>query len=377
VALSGADFEFVDKASLQSVARDAKPAEVKFTLPLGKRAGPQNSVTVDIDTEKRGSYRLLLSQADGVAHELPLTILPPNPKLTDLPIRLNVDEMNEPIHLHGSGLERIESISSNAGKIAGAADANEWSGSIALTPDLTTGQRFPLILRVNGLVDPITVPEAIEIVGPRPRILSVQRSLAGALGVEIGADELPVGMAAGFALRVDHLYDAVGSRLELRCEGGQLRKFLTLSTNEALANASLTVAGPGVLYLAVDPGAIGYAGCRLAATVIRDPEGRSDRFFLGRLVRVPRLDKFTLTTEKIGESSYVGILEGHDLDVIEKTGWDGVHGVPVNSIPTPTPGDASRQTVQIVLPWPAPGPHSPLYVWLRGGAEGRKTDIAY
>ena len=58
------------------------------------------------------------------------------------------------------------------------------------------------------------------------------------------------------------------------------------------------------------------------------------------MIRVPRLDKFTLTTEKIGDSSYAGILEGRDLDVIEKAGWDAQHGVRVESIPTPVPGDS-------------------------------------
>ncbi|MBZ5616975.1 MAG: hypothetical protein LAO23_23505 [Acidobacteriia bacterium] len=207
--------------------------------------------------------------------------------------------------------------------------------------------------------------------------MSLQKSLAGALGIELGSDELPIGISVGLVLTVDHLHDTIRPRLELGCEAGQSRQSLTLSPGEASSSAGLTLAGPGALYLSVDPGAIGYAGCHLAATVILDPEGRSDRFFLGRLVRVPRLDKFTLTTEKIGDSSYAGILEGHDLDVIEKTGWDVDHGVPVESIPTPVPGDPSPQTVRIVLPWPAPGPHALLYVWLRGESHGRKTAVAY
>ena len=93
----------------------------------------------------------------------------------------------------------------------------------------------------------------------------------------------------------------------------------------------MTLAGPGTLYLSVDPGSVGYSGCRLAATVILDPEGRSERFVLGRVVRVPRLEKFALTNERVGDSSYAGTLEGRDLDVIEKAGWDATHGVPVRS----------------------------------------------
>jgi hypothetical protein len=129
----------------------------------------------------------------------------------------------------------------------------------------------------------------------------------------------------------------------------------------------------------VDPGAVGYPGCSLSATVILDPEGRSNALVLGRVIRVPRLDSFTLSTEKVGDSSYAGTLEGRDLDVIEKAGWDAAHGLPVDSIPTPLPPvhNEPRQTLRMVLPWPAPSPHAPLYVWLRGEAQGRKTGVSF
>ena len=377
VELARADFEFLEKVAIESTARDAKPSEVAFTLPLGRRAGPQNSVTVYIDTAKQGSYRLLLTQSDGAAHKIPVTILPPNPQISDLPIRLNMGETREPIRLVGSGLERIEAASTDAGEITGTPDSESWSGEIRLKAGLTKGQSFPLVLKIKSLDNPVTVPHAIEIVGPRPKIRSVQKSLAGALEIELGADELPAGTAVGLALAVDHLYDSTHPRLELGCEAGELRRSLTLSAGESSGGASLTSAGPGALYLSVDPGAVGYAGCRLSATVIVNPEGRSDPFVLGRVIRVPTLAKFTLTTEKVGGSSYAGILEGRDLDVIEKAGWDAAHGVPVESIPTPLPGDSSRQTLRLVLLWPAPGPHAPLYVWLRGESQGRKTAVAY
>ena len=377
VELARADFEFLEKVAIESTARDAKPSEVAFTLPLGRRAGPQNSVTVYIDTAKQGSYRLLLTQSDGAAHKIPVTILPPNPQISDLPIRLNMGETREPIRLVGSGLERIEAASTDAGEITGTPDSESWSGEIRLKAGLTKGQSFPLVLKIKSLDNPVTVPHAIEIVGPRPKIRSVQKSLAGALEIELGADELPAGTAVGLALAVDHLYDSTHPRLELGCEAGELRRSLTLSAGESSGGASLTSAGPGALYLSVDPGAVGYAGCRLSATVIVNPEGRSDPFVLGRVIRVPTLAKFTLTTEKVGGSSYAGILEGRDLDVIEKAGWENANGVPVESIPTPLPGGPARQTLRLVLPWPAPGPHAPLYVWLRGEPQGRKTAVAY
>ncbi len=160
VTLSGVDFEFLEKVALQSSARDAKPAEVGFKLPLGKRAGPQDSVTVDIDIPKQGSYRLLLTQSDGVAHEAPVTVLPPNPKISNLPIRLNMEETREAIRMQGTGLERIEAASSEAGEITGTQASPGWSGEIALKAGLVKGRKFPLLLKVKGLDSPVTVPDA-------------------------------------------------------------------------------------------------------------------------------------------------------------------------------------------------------------------------
>jgi hypothetical protein len=382
VELTGADFEFLESVSITSSARDAKPVEVPFTLPLGKRAGVQNVVMVNIDTAKQGSYYFSLMQSDGVAHKVPVTILPPNPKIANLPVRLNVGETREAILLSGSGLDRVDAVLSDAGAIAGAPDSGNWSGEIQLKAGLKSGQTFALSLKVKGLENPLTLPDAIEIVGPRPKIRSLQKSLAGALGIEIGADELPAGTPAGLVLTVDHLHDATRPKLELDCQAGQLRQSLTLSPGGPSTGASLTSAGPGALYLSIDPGVVGYPGCRLSATVIVDPEGRSDPFVLGRVIRLPRLDKFTLTGEKVGDASYAGALEGHDLDVIEKVGWDATNGLPVDAIPTPLPPlpndhDPSRQTLRLVLPWPAPGPHAPLYIWLRGESQGRKTAVAY
>ncbi len=375
--LSGTDFEFLERVALASTARDSRPVDVNFTLPEGKRAGPQNSVSLNFEIPKRGAYRLLLTQSDGVTHEMPLTTLPPNPKISNLPVRLNTGETREPIQLRGTGMERIEAVSSEAGEITGAPDSHGWSGEIAIKAGLARRQRFPLVLKVAGLENLLTVPDALEVVGPRPRIQSVQKSLAGALGIEIGADELPAGTAAGLVLTVDHLRDGSRPRLELGCETGELRQQLTLSPGEPSTAASLTFAGPAALYLSVDPAAIGYAGCRLTATAIVEPEGRSAPFVIGRVIRVPHLDKFALTAERVGDSAYAGSLEGRDLDVIEKTGWDGQNGVPVDSIPTPIPGDPTRQTLRVLLPWPAPAPHAPLYIWLRGERQGRKTSVAY
>ncbi len=377
VELTGANFEFLDKASLEPSTAEGKPIEEAFTLPQGKRAGEQDRVRLSLDTSKAGAFRLLLAQSDGVEHQVPITILPPNPKISNCPIRVNLGEARQAIHLEGAGVERIESISSEAGEITGALDGRRWKGLIALKPGIAEGQRFSVLLKVQGLDTPVSIPDAIEVVAPRPRIQSVRKSLAGELGIDLGPDELPAGTAVGLVLSVDHLHTGARPRLDLACEEGAARQPLTLTPGEPSSHGALAFAGPGALYLSIDPGVVGYAGCRLSATLAVEPEGRSDPVTLGRVIRIPRLDRFTLTTEKLGDSSYAGILEGRDLDVIDKTGWDAEHGGPVQSIPVPAPGDPGKQTLRIALPWPAPAPHAPLYVWLRGETTGRKTTVVY
>ena len=95
VELRGPDFEFLQGATLVSSARNAKAAPVEFALPLGKGGGPQNVVAVDIDTAKRGDYTLAFTQSDGVARKAPITILPPSPKVSNLPLRLNAGETKQ------------------------------------------------------------------------------------------------------------------------------------------------------------------------------------------------------------------------------------------------------------------------------------------
>lgn len=384
VKMTGADFEFVEKAWLEPKASPkqmgapAAPRDLTYRLPLGKRAGEQRSIEVSVDTATPGAYLLALAQSDGTKHELPVTILPPNPKLTNLPIRVNLGETSQPIRLEGSGLDRIESLATEAGTMTGAAKGREWPGVFRMKPGLSAGARFPLTLKVAGLSEPVTLDDGVEVVGPRPTIVSVRSSMPGNLGIEIHDGELPAGAVVGLALKVDHLYGASGQPVvSIGCADGDLRSQLKLLPNEQAGGASLTQAGPGSLFLSLDAGKVGFPGCRLTATVATEPEGRSDPEPLGRVVRLPKVEQLSLSNQKSGEANYLGVLKGSDLDIVEKVGWDAQNGVPVDSIPTPVPGEAGKQTLRIALPWPAPQPHAPLYVWLRDEPQGRQTSVTY
>jgi hypothetical protein len=385
VKLTGTDFEFVNKVELQKVVPHApKPSAVLFDLPLGARQGEQKTMTVDIDTASPGQYRLLLAQSgdarsDGAAHALPIAILPPNPKISGLPIRVNIGEKEQELRLEGSGLARVETASSAAGAISGDADGDAWAGKIQLNPEAKPGQRFSLLLKVQGRQEPLTLENAILVVGPRPSISSVQKSLPPDPPIEIRDDELPAGTSVGLLLAVSHLRQSNGEagrpQLDLSCSSGELRKALTLEPDERTKQASLSFAGPDALFLAIDPGSVGYPDCELAARVRADPRGASDPFPLGRVVRLPVLDQFTLTDQSLGANVYAGTLRGRDLDVIEKTGWDAGAGQLVAGIPTPVVGEPGEEVLRVALPWPAPAPHAPLYIWLHGETTGRHTSL--
>ncbi|MBS1853730.1 MAG: hypothetical protein JST11_00075 [Acidobacteria bacterium] len=381
ITLSGADFEFLEKAGVAKAGVEtAKIAAAHFTLPLGPRQGPQNTVRVEIDTAARGAYRLLLTQSGGRMDEVPLTVQPRNPALTELPVRVNRQPGAQPLRLTGSGLDRVEAISSEAGEIHGAAADAGWTGTIELKPDAVVGTIYALSLKVKGLDGPLKVPGAIKVFGARPVITGVRKAIPDTLGLTLRPDELPSGTTVGLSLEIRQYRDPSSGeegtpRVELGCKSGGLRSAIKLSPDAG--GSGLRVAAPGLLFLSIDPGTVGYPGCLLTATVEIEPEGRSGATVLGKVIRVPKLDEFTLTNEQIDPSTYAGVLKGRDLDVIEKTGWDPHHGVPVQTVPAPVPGDAAEQTMRVALPWPAPAPHAPLYVWLRGEAEGRKTTVSY
>jgi hypothetical protein len=377
VTLEGADFQFVEGVAVERAdVRRAQPAEAHFTLPEGRRAGEQRTMEVELETAARGPYRLLLAQGDGLTYETPFEVLPPNPKIANLPFRPNVGEAEQRLALEGSGLERIEKLLTDAGEIELAAPGVAGRPAVfRLSASAAKGDRFPVRMKVRGLDDAVELGGAIEVAGPRPRIVSARKSLAQEHSVALREEEVPAGATASFALSLQNIEGT--PRIEIACDGNrELRKRLGLAPGDRTGGASLDVAGEGLLFLSLDPGLVGQPGCRLTAAVVCH-SGASDPFHLGQVVRVPRIEQFSLTDEKLGEDIYAGVLKGQDLETIEKAGWDAENGLPVQAIPSPAPGDPRKQVLRIALPWPAPSPRAPVYVWLRGETQGRSTGARY
>lgn len=148
----------------------------------------------------------------------------------------------------------------------------------------------------------------------------------------------------------------------------------TARAGEKTAAVQFTGAGDGAWFLSLDPGSVGQSGCTLQATIETEALGKSDPFALGKLVRLPRVENFALSDEKVGEG-FAGTLRGFDLETIDKTGWNAQGGVAVPELPRPVAGEGAKQSLRIAMPWPSPTPKSPLYIWLRGETEGRATRV--
>jgi hypothetical protein len=308
-----------------------------------------------------------------VEHQAPFRILPPHPELTGLPLRANLGEQDQVFVLSGQGLDRIRSLDCDRAQLR-----MNGGGEVHLTlaPDVQKGERLDLELAVEGVNAPVPVEAAIEVVGPRPNINGSRVSLPDELGIELRNGELPTGSFASFSLQIGPLDSE--PQLDLSCSD----ESLTLQATQAVAgqqSAGLRVrdAGPGTLFLSFDPGAIGRAGCELRVTISTPDQGASEPFPLGKIVRLPAINQFDLTAELAGPEQYFATVEGEDLELIERVGWDAFNGVPVESLPVPVAAGGHRQTLRIALPWPSPAPHAPLYVWLRGEESGRATTARF
>jgi hypothetical protein len=385
IQLTGADFEFVNKVTiLPSGDSKATPKELSITLPKGNGAGEQTTLEVEIDTSglRAGSYFLKLTQTNGSTHDLGIVIHPPNPTLSNLPLRANLGEPQQAVTLEGTGLERIEGLSSEgatwalAPAPADARNLHERKATLKLIAQVKKGERLDLSMKVSGLHSPLKAPDALQVVGPRPKIIRASESAPQAMDVALRQGEIAAGTAVSFALETENA--GPHPTVALTCtNAGDVKRPLALHPGERNGSAQLDFAGEGVLFLSLDPGSVGQSGCQLVATATLEETGASDPYILGRVIRLPHIERFLLTDEKEGGHLYIGSLTGQELQTIEKTGWDGKNGYQVQGIPTPVAGDPQEQSLKIELPWPPPSPRAPLYVWLRGETEGRITQAKY
>ncbi len=370
IELTGCDFLFVDHASLH---RPQSARLIPVDLPPARAAGNLR-VEVDTDGLRPGPYLLALSRIDGAITDVPLRLLPPNPKLN--PVRVNAGEREQTVTLSGAGLDRIQTVEADRADLVLAAatdDGTKRSATVRLRAGVKAGDQLVIAAKVDGRAGAVRFPAALQVVGARPKIIEAKPSIARDLAIAPRDGEIPAGSWISFAIKFDS--GEAPPVLTLQCaQPARTVQPAKLHAGEKLPGAQLVSAGDGALFLSLDPGTVGQSGCTLTATIETDALGKSDPFTLGNVVRLPRIESFTLSDEKSADGFY-GALKGFDLETIEKTGWDPKAGLSAPELPRPVAGEDAKQTLRIVMPWPSPSPKAPLYVWLRGESDGRATKV--
>lgn len=385
VDVTGADLTFIDHAFLH---RPTSSRQIPVDLPpvglAGPRTDPAAPLPADVDTDglRPGPYLLTVSRIDGATADVPVQLLPPVPRIDTQGARVNLGDREEAVTLTGTGLNRIQSLEGDRADVAlqpGGEDGVKRTATVRLHADVKAGDRVALAARVAGMTQPVRFPGVLQVTAARPHIAEAKAALArefevGPLKAGLKDGELPSGSFASFSIRAD--YGDGQPILTVQCSDPAVTvKPLTIRAGERLGPAQLSATAPGVLFLSLDPGAVGASGCALTATVETEALGKSDPFPLGTVVRLPRVESFALSDEK-SVDGFVGIVKGFDLDTIDKTGWDGHSGLSVTEAPRPVAGEGARQTLRISMPWPSPTPKAPLYIFLRGESDGRATGVA-
>lgn len=307
----------------------------------------------------------------------------PPPKLSGLPYRLNLAPNSSTqalLPITGANLASVRNWSTQPPLNLEFLPAQS-ALSITIPPNARKGDQFELRLEVEDSPVPIVLPAAIQILGPRPVIKSVQTSSPQEFSVPLAEGELAANSFAALSIRTAHTIPTTSPEplptLHIECldPALTLRK-LTIRPGEQLAAARLRPVGAAAWFLSFEPGSVGQPPCALTAR-LETSDGLSDPHPVGRLVRLPRIDKFSLSPELIAASTYAGWLEGEELESIEKTGWDRNQGITVTDPPIPVANHANRQRLKIAMPWPPPAPRAALYVWLRGETQGRPSAARY
>ena len=349
VDLEGDDFEFVSKVAYKSLDdRFAQPS----TIPFHVAGSATLETQLDPKSLGAGRYEFLIAQSDGKEHEVPFRVLPAPPEITNLPLIVNEGSESESFTLKGAGLDRIEGFSAEHARVVWGRGDNIV---VRLDPAVKEGDRIALQMKVREFDRPVALPGALVVAGPRPEIAAVHRSQGQDAGVELRPGEIAAGSFVSFALDMVHAPVVSGVRLSCGGNGGIVVKL-----------------APGSSYLSFNTSAVGQPGCAAMAEAMTPDSGTSLPKSLGTIVRVPHIEGFEVGDRKADENTYLGSLKGQDLDAIERIGWDAKTGTPVTAIPV---ANGTGETLQIAVPWPAPSPHAPLYIWLRGESAGRLTKI--
>lgn len=385
VTVTGSDFQFTTKVELKKLNDEfATAQELRFLLPNGLRKGPQDHMDVQIDTQELdpGSYELLISQQDGKSHPVNFKVLPNPPRISNLPIIVNQGSAPQHFVLKGERLELVTKLETPGAVLElGPAKPNQTSNqpesnqtpralTVTLQAPPKPGTMLPVKVYLQDRSEPLTLPDALEVTGPLPVIASSRLSLPSDMVVGVRGDEFPAGYTLNAMLDVKNMERQ--SMLRLVCASG-VGERAALKIGEQNGRQSLQQLSQDQLFLAFDTSRL-PAGCSLQAVIDNGRGGSSQPSTLAHILRVPRIDSFTVSDDPQQNGARRYQVTGQNLEMIEKLGWDDERGVAVSTLPEPLPGPGLKQSIQINLSDPL-NPQSKLYVWLRADQKGRATAI--
>lgn len=368
--LEGGDFEFTTKVEMKKLHDEFATAEaVRFVLPKGLRKGPQDHMDVQIDSDDLdpGAYELLIAQQDGKPHAVEFRVLPSLPEIRNLPILVNQGSATQHFVLKGARLDLIAKLDAPGAMITlnpAGSDHTERSVTVELKSAPKPGTDLPVQAALKDRTDVLTFDEGIGVTGPLPVIASFKLSMPASMNIPVREGEFPAGYAMNALLDVKNI-EAAGV-LRLGCADGNGDP-VVLHIGQETNAWNLERLSQDQLFLAFDTSAL-PAGCALEAAIDNGRDGKSQPVTLAHIIRVPRVDSFTVSAG----NQYV--LTGENLEMVDKLGWDADHPVALSGLPQALPGPGLRQSVAITLPDP-PAPNAPLYVWLRGDDKGRASTI--
>ncbi len=344
--LTGADFQFVTRVELESMTDRLADTVVARFVP-GK--GPVREFEMEVDTDRlrEGAHKIWMTRADGAKHSFAAMVHGELPEIAGLPLVIRQNGVPQQLRLSGERLGQIERLTIAGGSV-------EWTRAqrelrVQLSPEVAMGAERELIAWVGGRNLPLRLPKAVRVLPAAVSVVSVQRSAREPGSVELRDSEVEEGSLVSVAVRLSG--PLTGDQPPtVRC--GTIQR------------AERT--GPAEWFLVVKPDA--KPGCVVALEM--EPSGAE--VALGKVIRLPELTAFTLTGEPAGGGQFWGELTGKYLDRIEMVGWNAQVGVIVAELPT-----GGGQKMRIAVPWPAPAPHAPLYVWLRGESAGRRTNAKF
>ena len=374
VTLQDGDFEFVTKVAIEKTGdKFATPLPVPFVLPQGMRQGPQNRMDVQVNTSDldAGQYKLLIEELDGKERSVNLKILPAPPQISNLPVVLNQGVSGGAFWLKGQRLDELDRLEvANGSAELGPAKPGQTERKLKLrmASNIAAGTSLAVKAYMQDRSEPLTFADAVRIVGPRPQITELMLSPPPRQNVQLDKGELPGGVFMSAMLRARQIQS--NSVVKLACtEPGAT---VTLHLGERSGPISLQQLAPDQLFLSFDTSAW-LQGCDLTATIANGSEGESDAYPMGRIVRVPKIDKLDIDVPDPTKAECDVNLTGENLETIEKAGWSTDLPLLVIDLPLPLPNEGTKQTLHLHLP--TPGADAQFYIWLRGESKPRATRI--